>query len=79
MTKLPILRGDELVRLLRSLGFVLLRQKGSHVFLRHPDGRRTVVPVHKGRDIDRGLMRKILRDMEMSHDAFVDLIQKSVR
>lgn len=39
-----------------------VRQSGSHVILRHPDGRRTTVPVHKGRDLGRGLLRRIMRD-----------------
>lgn len=79
MTKLPILRGEELVKLLESIGFTLVRQKGSHAFLQHSDGKRTVVPIHKGRDIDRGLLRKIIRDIEMTYEGFIRLIQKQDR
>lgn len=79
MTKLPILRGEDLVKLLQSIGFAVVRQKGSHVFLLHRDGRRTVVPVHKGKDIDRGLLRKIIRDIEMTYEEFVELIQEQNR
>ena len=44
---------------------MLRKSKGSHWQVEHPDGRRTTVPVHKGRDIGPGLLRKILRDIEM--------------
>jgi len=64
--ELPILKPRELVRALERMGFVLLRKsKGSHWQFERPDGRRTTVPVHKGRDIGPGLLRKILRDIEM--------------
>jgi predicted RNA binding protein YcfA (HicA-like mRNA interferase family) len=65
MPRLPRLRGKELIAALRRAGFVVLRIKGSHHFLQHPDGRRTVVPVHSGEIIGPGLLNKILRDIEM--------------
>ena len=74
--KLPIVSGEKIVRALEKAGFQVVRQRGSHVFLRHPDGRCTVVPVHKGRDIDRGLLRKILRDTEISPEEFVGLLKE---
>jgi predicted RNA binding protein YcfA (HicA-like mRNA interferase family) len=43
--------------------------------MRHPDGRTVTVPTHSGRDIGRGLLRKILRDAEVTRDAFVELIE----
>lgn len=55
---------------LQSLGFQILRQKGSHVFFKHPDGRTTIVPNHPGDDIGRGLIRKILRDIDLSDQEF---------
>ena len=79
MTKLPILKGEEIVKLLQRLGFEIIRQKGSHIFLRHSDGRKTVVPVHKGQDIDRGLLRKIIRDVELSYQEFSELVQRQNR
>ena len=64
--ELPILKPRELIRALERMGFRLLRKsKGSHWQFEHPDGRRTTVPVHKGRDIGPGLLRKILRDIEL--------------
>lgn len=53
---------------LQQLGFELLRVKGSHHFLRHPDGRTTVVPVHAGEVIGPGLLSKILRDTKLTKD-----------
>lgn len=62
---LPALKPRELIRALDRMGFHLLRKsKGSHWQFEHPDGRRTTIPVHKGRDIGPGLLRKILRDIE---------------
>jgi len=74
MNKLPVLSGQEVIKILRKIGFEVVRQKGSHVYLRHTDGRATVVPIHKGRDIDRGLLRKIIRDAEISRDEFLDIM-----
>lgn len=71
MPRLPRLRGREVITALRKGGFVTLRIKGSHHFLGHPDGRRTVVPVHSGETIGPGLMSKILKDIEMETEAFL--------
>ena len=65
--RLPILKPREVVRALERMGFVLARKSpGSHWQFAHADGRRTTVPMHKGRDIGPGLLRKILRDIESS-------------
>jgi predicted RNA binding protein YcfA (HicA-like mRNA interferase family) len=66
---LPVVKPRELIRALERMGFRFVRQsKGSHQQFEHPDGRRTTVPVHKGRDIGPGLLRKILRDIEVDPD-----------
>lgn len=72
--KLPLLSAEELIRILKKLGFEEIRQKGSHRFFRHPDGRSTVVPVHSGRDIGRGLLRKRLNEIELSRENFLKQI-----
>jgi predicted RNA binding protein YcfA (HicA-like mRNA interferase family) len=54
--------------LLKKVGFIVERQRGSHVFLKHDDGRATVVPMHTGETIGPGLLSKILRDVEMTKD-----------
>ena len=68
MTRLPRLKGKEIIRLLERAGFEILRTRGSHVFVRHADGRMTTIPVHSGETIGPGLLRSILRDVEMSVD-----------
>lgn len=74
MTKLPRIRGQELIAALGKAGYAVIRVKGSHHFLRHPDGRCTVIPVHRGEVIGPGLLSKILRDCEMTRDELVELL-----
>lgn len=62
-------------KLLHRLGFTAARQKGSHVFYRHQDGRTTTLPHHGNRDLARPLMREILREISISPDEFVDLLE----
>ena len=68
---LPILTAKEIIRVLERLGFKNTRKsKGSHFRYAHSDGRKTTVPVHKGKTVGRGLLRKILRDIELSPEEF---------
>jgi predicted RNA binding protein YcfA (HicA-like mRNA interferase family) len=60
---------------LRSLGFNAVRQKGSHVLYRHPDGRTTTLPNHAGRDLALPLVREILREIELTPDEFSELVR----
>jgi len=76
VSRLPVVAPRKMCRVLESLGFELIRQKGSHMFYRHPDGRATVVPFHAGEDLGRGLVRSILKDIELSRDEFIDLLRK---
>ena len=68
MTTFPAVTGAQLIKALRRLGFEVIRVRGSHHFLQHPDGRRTVVPVHRGEAIGRGLLAEILRDCDVSRE-----------
>ena len=77
MSKLPVVTSTQMARMLRHLGFQLLRQKGSHAYFQHADGRATVVPMHRGEDLGRGLIRTILRDIEVSPDDFVRFLKKA--
>ena len=70
MTKLSPIKPVQLIRILERLGFTKIRQKGSHIYMRHPDSRATVVPFHKGEDIPKGLLKKILDDIELKLDQF---------
>ncbi|MGL4881021.1 MAG: type II toxin-antitoxin system HicA family toxin [Waterburya sp.] len=72
MSKIPILKPQEVVRILNNLGFIEIRQKGSHKQFRHPDGRVTTVPFHKGRDIAPRLLRQIAKDIDLTIDEFLD-------
>lgn len=73
MTKLPIIDATGMGKILGQLGFQMVRQKGSHTYWKHPDGRATVIPVHKGEDLGRGLIRAILRDIDISIDTYEKL------
>ena len=73
MSKFPALTGKEIVSVLKKSGFHVERQRGSHVFLKHADGRATVVPVHSGETIRPGLLSKILRDVEMTKDELLKI------
>ena len=70
MTRLPVVDFKTMDRLLRKLKFEPVRQKGSHVFYRHPDGRTTTLPSHAGRDLARPLVREILREIELTVEQF---------
>lgn len=65
MPKLVPIKSKKFIKLLRKVGFIDRDAEGSHVFFRHPDGRTTVVPVHN-RDLSKGLLRKILNDIQIS-------------
>lgn len=68
MSRLPSLTGRQLLTALERLGFEVIRIRSNHHYLRHPDGRATVIPVHRGETIGRGLLSKILRDTEVSRE-----------
>jgi predicted RNA binding protein YcfA (HicA-like mRNA interferase family) len=72
--KLPSLTGAKVIRALKRAGFVVVRIRSSHHFLRHPDGRTTVVAAHAGETVGPGLLSKILRDCGMDRDEFQKLL-----
>lgn len=71
MGSVPVLKPREVVARLQRLGFVEVRQRGSHKQFRHADGRVTTVPMHSGRDIAPSLLRQICRDIKIEIDAFI--------
>jgi predicted RNA binding protein YcfA (HicA-like mRNA interferase family) len=75
MSRLPRLTGQEVVRALSKAGFEVLRRRGSHVFLKHADGRATVIPTHSGEVLGPGIMSKILRDAKLSQEEFRKLLE----
>ena len=76
MSKLPVVNFKTMDKILHGLGFTAVRQKGSHVFYRHANGRTTTLPNHGNRDIARPLMREILREISISPDEFVKLLEE---
>jgi predicted RNA binding protein YcfA (HicA-like mRNA interferase family) len=74
MSRTPRLTGPELITALERVGFTVLRVKGSHHFLRHEDGRSTVVPAHSGETIGPGLLHKILRDCQLTAGQLAEML-----
>jgi len=69
--RLTPLKPSVVVKILKKLGFEPIRQRGSHIYFKHSDGRCTVVPFHKGEEISKGLIKKILQDIEMDWSSFI--------
>ena len=74
MKKLNPISSEKLIKILKKRSFEEIRQKGSHKFFRDSEGRTTVIPFHKGEKIGRGLLLKILKDIGMTRDEFLDLL-----
>jgi len=74
MSIIPVITGKKMISTLKKAGFTVVRIKGSHHFLVHSDGRKTVIPVHSGETIGRGLFFQILRDCELSINEFLTLL-----
>jgi len=72
LSSLPAVTGIQLIRALRRLGFDVVRVRGSHHFLKHADGRCTVVPVHRGETIGRGLFAQILKDCDLTREELIE-------
>ena len=66
MTRITVVPAKKMAAILRDLGFEFIRQRGSHAYYRHPGGRGVVVPMHSGEDLGKGLIRQILRTIDLS-------------
>ena len=76
MPKLPVVKVRELIRVLKRLGFFEHPERGtSHLVFKHPDGRRTTVARHSGKDIPNGTLRGILRDINISVEEFIEALK----
>ncbi len=69
---LPTVGWREVLKAIHKIGFNPVRQTGSHIILEHVDGRHTTVPRHP--EIRRGLLLAILRDVNITRDEFLDLL-----
>lgn len=76
MPKLPIIKARELLKTLNKLEFYKHHQVGSHIQLKHPDGRRTTIPYHPNQEIRRGTLKAIIDDLEMTVDEFIEVLKK---
>lgn len=74
MTRFSAVSGKAIIAALKRIGFEEIRVKGSHHFLKHPDGRTTVVPVHSNETFGPGLLASILRDVKLSRTGLQDLL-----
>ena len=75
MSKLKPVEGDTVVKALAKMGFMSIRQHGSHLVMKHPDGRITVVPVHKGEELGRGIIRKIANDARITGEELMLILE----
>jgi predicted RNA binding protein YcfA (HicA-like mRNA interferase family) len=78
MSKILPLPAKKVVKALENIGFEQIRQKGSHLFLRHPDGRTTVVPMHPTEKIGRGMINKLIKDAKITRDEWIELIKNLI-
>jgi predicted RNA binding protein YcfA (HicA-like mRNA interferase family) len=75
MPQLPSLKPKDLIQALKKLGFYEHRQHGtSHLVMVHADGRRAIIAVHSGRDIPKGTLYGILKDIKISPEDFRKLL-----
>lgn len=74
MKRIPVLKPNEKITVLNKLGFEQIRQRGSHIQFRHPDGRGTIVPNHKGRDVSPILLKQIIKDIRIDIDDFLKFL-----
>lgn len=76
MPKLPIIKDRQLIKALKKIGFVEHREtSSSHLVLKHPDGRITIVARHSGKDIPRGTLSGILKDVNITSQELTDLLK----
>ena len=73
MSRLRPVDAQTIVKALAKIGFQPIRQHGSHLVMKHPDGRTTVVPVHKGEELGRGILRKIAKDAGISREELMEI------
>ncbi|HII00921.1 TPA: type II toxin-antitoxin system HicA family toxin [Methanosarcinaceae archaeon] len=78
MSKISPLPNKKVIKALENLGFEQIRQKGSHLFMRHPDGRTTIIPVHPTEKIGKGMINKIIKDVKITRDEWIELIKSLI-
>ena len=76
MPKLPVVKARELVRVLKKLGFFEHHRVGSHIQFKNSKKKRITVPIHRGKDINRGTLRGIINDIGLTVDEFIKVLKK---
>jgi predicted RNA binding protein YcfA (HicA-like mRNA interferase family) len=69
-------KAEILIKALAMIGFQPVRQRGSHIIMKHPDGRSTVIPVHPGEELGRGILMEIMSDVGLNKKEFLDLLER---
>ncbi len=69
-----MLKARQVVKIVETLGFVCIRQSGSHMFFKHENGKCVTIPNHGGEDIGRGLLRQIVREIDIPLDTFIEML-----
>ncbi len=77
MVKLIPISGRKLCKIIEKIGFEKIHQVGSHARYRHPDGRKTVVPIHGNEELGKGLLAEILKQIELSKEEYDELRRKA--
>ena len=75
MNKIKPLPAKKVIRARETIGFKQIRQKGGHLFLRHPDGRTTLITIHPGEDSGKGMIRTLISDAKITRDEWIELIE----
>ena len=73
MTKLVPISAKQMIKILTQIGFKFQHQKGSHAVFKHEAGKTTTVPIHPGENLDRSMVRKILRDVDITPEEYEKL------
>jgi len=76
MPKLPVVKAEKLLKTLLKLGFEKHHQAGSHIQLKHEDGRRTTIPYHPKQEIRKGTLKSIIYDIDLTVEEFIEALKK---
>ena len=75
MSKLPAIKGKQLLKILQGVGYILDHIQGSHHVLRRADGKKTTIPIHGNKEIPKGTLLGILTDLDISKEELVSLLK----
>ena len=76
MSKFEPVKAGKIIKILDYLGFVSVHQKGSHLIMKHVDGRIAVIPIHSDEEIGRGILQEIIQGAKITREEFIDLLNR---